>query len=216
MLRHFGFLHDALDANHYTLPFSIQEQFIRYLDLLTQWNKVVNLTSITDPEQMILRHILDSLSIHSYLQGKRVIDIGTGAGLPGIPLALFYPEKSFTLIDSNNKKTRFLTQAVHELKLNNVEVIHTRCENYHPEEAFDSILSRAFASLQVMLETTQHLANESTRFLAMKGIYPTQEIEEISPEFKLLAVQQLIIHGMNAERHLVCLAKEPKKRIEHG
>ena len=95
-------------------------------------------------------------------------------------------------------------------------MIHTRCENYHPEEAFDSILSRAFASLQVMLETTQHLANESTRFLAMKGIYPTQEIEEISPEFKLLAVQQLIIHGMNAERHLVCLAKEPKKRIEHG
>jgi 16S rRNA (guanine527-N7)-methyltransferase len=164
---------------------------------------------------MIFLHILDSLSIHPYLKGEKIIDVGTGAGLPGIPLALFYPEKSFTLIDSNNKKIRFLTQVAYELKLNNVEIIHARCEDYHPAGKFDSILSRAFASIQVMLETTQHLAAVDSLFLAMKGIYPEQEIQGISGEFKLVAVHKLAIHGMKAERHLVCLAKEPRKGIGH-
>jgi 16S rRNA (guanine527-N7)-methyltransferase len=215
MLSHLGFLHEALNANQYALSFRTQEQLIRYLDLLTQWNKVVNLTSITDPEQMVFLHILDSLSIHPYLKGEKIIDVGTGAGLPGIPLALFYPEKSFTLIDSNNKKIRFLTQVAHELKLKNVEIIHARCEDYRPVGKFDSVLSRAFSSIQVMLGTTQHLAAFDGLFLAMKGVYPEQEIREIPVEFKLVAVHRLVIHGMKAERHLVCLAKELRKGIGH-
>lgn len=208
MLRHFGFLNEALQANQYSLSFQVQEQLIRYLDLLMQWNNVFNLTSITNPEEMILLHVLDSLSISSYLHGNRIIDVGTGAGLPGIPLALVHPEKSFTLLDSNGKKCRFLTQVAHELKLSNVEIIHLRGENYQSPQGFDSILSRAFASLQVMLETTQHFVNKHGQFLAMKGVYPEQEIQEIPPGFKLLAVHKLVIHGLKAERHLICLAKE--------
>ncbi|MCD6039247.1 MAG: rsmG [Gammaproteobacteria bacterium] len=203
-----SFLHRMLVDNQYNLSSRIEEQFIHYLHLLTQWNKVFNLTSICLPEEMILLHIVDSLSIHLYLHGNRIIDVGTGAGLPGIPLALLYPAKKFFLIDSNNKKTRFIIQAIHELKLENVEVIHSRCENFHPKQLFDSVLSRAFASLQVMLEATQHLVNENGLFLAMKGTYPKQEIQELSQPFKLLAVHKLTIHGLNAERHLICLAKE--------
>jgi 16S rRNA (guanine527-N7)-methyltransferase len=194
--------------NQYSLSADIEKKFIKYLELLTQWNKVFNLTSIRDPHEMIMLHLLDSLAINPYLHGTRIIDVGTGAGLPGIPLALIQPEKEFVLMDSNSKKTRFLMQAVHELQLTNVEVIHSRCEDLHPRQRFDSILSRAFASLRVMLETTQHLANKDGRFLAMKGIYPESEIQELPQGFKLLAVHNLVIKGLQAKRHLVCLAKE--------
>ena len=208
MLSHADFLHRMLLENQYSLSADIEKKFIKYLELLTQWNKVFNLTSIRDPHEMIMLHLLDSLAINPYLHGTRIIDVGTGAGLPGIPLALIQPEKEFVLMDSNSKKTRFLMQAVHELQLTNVEVIHSRCEDLHPRQRFDSILSRAFASLRVMLETTQHLANKDGRFLAMKGIYPESEIQELPQGFKLLAVHNLVIKGLQAKRHLVCLAKE--------
>ncbi len=211
MLSHSDFLHRMLSDNQYDLPVKIEEQLMHYLDLLARWNKVFNLTSICDPTKMILLHILDSLSIHPYVHGTRIIDVGTGAGLPGIPLALVQPEKQFVLIDSNNKKTRFLTHVVLELKLNNVEIIHSRCEDLHSEKLFDSILSRAFTSLRVMLETTQHLLNRQGVFLVMKGLYPEQEIRDIPQGFELLAVHKLAIQGLNAERHLVCLAKEEDK-----
>lgn len=207
MLKHADFLHRMLLENHYSLSTETEKQLMHYLDLLVQWNKVFNLTSIRGPQKMIMLHLLDSLAIHPYLHGNRIIDVGTGAGLPGIPLAIIQPEKNFVLMDSNSKKTRFLVQVKHELHLENVEIIHSRCEDLHPEHPFDSILSRAFASLQVMLQTTYHLGNEQSQFLAMKGIYPEQEIQELSQEFKLLAVHKLVINGLNAERHLICLAK---------
>lgn len=203
-----NFLHHMLCDNQYDLPASTENQFIHYLDLLTRWNKVFNLTRIQDPKQMVILHLLDSLSIHPYLHGTQIIDVGTGAGLPGIPLALLYPAKKFVLVDSNSKKTRFLTQAVCELKLSNVEIIHARCEDFYPGQRFDSILSRAFASLRVMLEATQHLANQHGQFLAMKGVYPAQEIQDMAPGFKLLNVHKLLIRGLDAERHVVCLVKE--------
>jgi 16S rRNA (guanine527-N7)-methyltransferase len=208
MRSHSGFLHQALLDNGYDLSANTETQFLHYLDLLMQWNKVFNLTAIRDPKEMVLLHILDSLSIHPYLKGDQIIDIGTGAGLPGIPLALFYPLKKFVLLDSNSKKTRFLMQVVHELKLANVEIIHSRCEDFHPEYRFHSILSRAFASLRSMVESTHHLVSQQGQFLAMKGVYPDQEIQALPHEFKLLAVHKLVINGLNAERHLVCLAKE--------
>ncbi len=208
MLNHSSFLHRMLLDNHYDVSVSVEEKFIQYLDLLARWTKVFNLTRIRDPKEMILLHLLDSLAIHPYLHGTRIIDVGTGAGLPGIPLALMHPEKMFVLIDSNSKKTRFLTQAIHTLNLTNVEIIHSRCEDFRPELPFDSIVSRAFASLRVMLEATQHLTDQHGRFLAMKGMYPEQEIQALPQGFKVLATHNLVIHGLDAKRHLVCLAKE--------
>lgn len=200
------FLQNTLHENGYAISSVIQEKILHYLHLIREWNRVFNLTSILEPKEMIMLHILDSLAITPFLHGSKIIDIGTGAGLPGIPLALTQPNKSFVLLDSNNKKTRFLTQVLHDLKISNAQVVHTRVEDFN-KGRFDSILSRAFASLTVMLEATKHLANEYGQFLAMKGVYPEKEIHDIPKEFKLLAVHKLTIKGLDAERHLVCMEK---------
>jgi len=197
----------ALKKNGYDISQSSQDHFLKYLDLLQRWNKAFNLTAITDPEEMVWLHILDSLSIQPYLHGDRIIDVGTGAGLPGIPLALINPEKQFILLDSNSKKTRFLTQAKAELGLQNIEVIHSRCEDFQPDKKFTSIVSRAFSSIRVMLETTQHLLAPEGQFLAMKGVYPEEEINDIPPQFKVVGVHKLIIQGLAALRHLVCIER---------
>jgi 16S rRNA (guanine527-N7)-methyltransferase len=200
-------LQTALKANGCYFSEKTQQQFLNYLHLLQEWNRIYNLTAITEMHDMIYLHLLDSLSINPYFRGTRIIDVGTGAGFPGIPLALINPEKQFVLLDSNSKKTRFLTQAVFDLDIKNIEVIHARCEDYIPEKKFDSVVSRAFASLKHMLENTRHLVAEHGQFLAMKGVYPKQEIEDIPKEFKLIAVHRLMIQGLTAERCLVCLQK---------
>lgn len=205
------FLQTLLQENNYHFSSVQQDRFLHYLHLLRKWNSVFNLTAIRDPHEMILLHLLDSLSINSYLQGTRIIDVGTGAGLPGIPLALVNPEKKFVLLDSNNKKTRFLTQAILELKIKNIDVVHARCENFHAQQGFDCILSRAFASLSEMLVITKHLLKPGGGFLAMKGAYPEQEIRAIPLEFKLLEVYPLVIKGLDAKRHLVCLTVKGQK-----
>jgi len=202
------FLHDALSANQYTFSAEIEEKMGAYLAILRKWNRVYNLTAIRDPKESVMLHILDSLSIRDYLHGERILDVGTGAGLPGIPLALTCPDKQFVLLDSNSKKTRFLTQVLCELALKNVQVVHARAETFKPEKKFDSILSRAFASIQVMLEATQHVLAEQGQFLAMKGVYPAAELMAISPSFEVVAVHKLVINGLAAERHLVCVAKK--------
>jgi 16S rRNA (guanine527-N7)-methyltransferase len=202
------FLHQVLTANGHLFSTELEHQFIFYLQLLQKWNRVFNLTAIRDPKEMVVLHILDSLAVNPYLHGHRILDVGTGAGLPGIPLALLNPEKHFVLLDSNSKKTRFLVQAIAELKLKNVEVVHQRCEDFHPEKCFDTIVSRAFASIEVMLATTAHLCCAKGQFLAMKGVYPEQEMVEISPKFKVVEVHKLNIQGLDAERHLVVCTKE--------
>lgn len=201
------FLHASLIANHHNMAAEIEEKLIAYLELLRKWNRVYNLTAIHDMKESILLHIIDSLSIKPYLHGNHIIDIGTGAGLPGIPLALTMPDKKFTLLDSNSKKTRFLSQVMYELQMKNIEVVHARCEDFNPAQKFDSILSRAFASIQVMLESTQHLLSVEGQFLAMKGVYPDRELTAISPSFEVIAVHKLVITGLEAERHLVCIKK---------
>lgn len=201
-------LQKRLQDNSLVVPKDAQEKMLRYLQLMRDWNRISNLTSVTDPKEMILLHLIDSLSISAYLYGNRIVDVGTGAGLPGIPLAIANPEKTFTLIDSNNKKTRFVQQAVYELSLNNVEVIHTRVEAYQPTIRFDSILSRAFSSLKVMLESTTHFIHPQGQYLAMKGTYPEAEINEMPESFKLIGVHKLSIKGLKAERHLVCIGKK--------
>lgn len=198
-------LSQALLNNQCQVSPLIQDKLVAYLELLQNWNRVYNLTAIRDPQAMVLLHILDSLAINPYLQGNRLIDVGTGAGLPGVPLALLNATKHFVLLDSNNKKTRFLIQVCAELNLKNIEVIHARCEDYHPLDCFDSIISRAFSSLKNMLLATQHFAGINSQFLAMKGTYPKEEIATIPENFMLLKVHDLKISGLDQHRCLVCL-----------
>lgn len=198
-----------INNQHLTTNYTAEqlEQFSQYLDLMLKWNKTYNLTSITNPNEMVVRHLLDSLAINDFLHGSHICDAGSGAGLPGIPLAIVNPDKHFTLIDSNNKKAHFLTQTKIELKLNNIEITHARVEKYQPKKCFDTIVSRAFSSINDMLLQTQHLCCDDGIFLAMKGTYPEKELNEIDPNFEVKWVKKLEIPGLDAERHLVYIYK---------
>ncbi|MBI3570871.1 MAG: 16S rRNA (guanine(527)-N(7))-methyltransferase RsmG [Gammaproteobacteria bacterium] len=187
------------------LPSRIPEKLLDFLELLEKWNKTYNLTAVRDPEQMVPRHLLDSLSVLPYLQGPRVLDIGTGAGLPGIPLALARPDLEFTLLDSNAKKTRFATQALHELGLKNVAVVQERVEKFHPAEKFDTLIARAFASIPDMLAASRHLCAPNGRFLVMKGVFPQEELAAVTNGYRA-EVKALTIPGLDAARHMVILA----------
>ncbi|MFB9886065.1 16S rRNA (guanine(527)-N(7))-methyltransferase RsmG [Balneatrix alpica] len=185
-----------------------QQQLLDYLDLLIKWNQAYNLTAVRDPREMVSRHLLDSLSVHPYLQGQRLIDVGTGAGLPGIPLAILNPDKAFSLLDSNGKRTRFLTQVKMTLGLQNVEVLNTRVESWQPPQPFDTVLSRAFASMQDMVKVTSHLLKPGGLFMAMKGLYPEQEIAALPASLQLEQALALQVPGCEAERHLV-IVRQP-------
>ncbi|MDI1230414.1 MAG: 16S rRNA (guanine(527)-N(7))-methyltransferase RsmG [Methylobacter sp.] len=176
------------------------EQLLCLIKLIEKWNKAYNLTAIRDREEMARLHILDSLAILPYIEGARVIDIGTGAGLPGIPLAICLPEIHFTLLDSNAKKTRFVQQVVLELKLKNVQVLHSRVENYHPEKAYDAVLTRAFASLSDIVKLTSHLLARKGVLLAMKGQNLDAELELIAEKKSVIPVS---VPGTDVDRCLV-------------
>ena len=196
-------LNNGLKDLNLTLSSGQQQKLIDYVELLHKWNKTYNLTAIREPSQMITKHILDSLAINPYLQGDRIIDVGTGAGLPGIPLAINNPDKQFTLLDSNGKKTTFLTQAKAILALENVVVVKHRAESFHPEQCFDTVLSRAFTSVQNMLKMTAHLCCPDGRFLAMKGRYPAQELAELPEGFEVQQAPRVDVPGLFEARHLV-------------
>jgi 16S rRNA (guanine527-N7)-methyltransferase len=196
-------LADGLSALPLELNASVQHQLIDYLQLLVKWNRAYNLTAIRQPEQMVTRHLLDSLVIGPYLQGPRILDVGTGAGLPGIPLALAYPDLQFTLLDSNGKKIRFVTQAVAELGLANVDVIQSRIEAFQPECRFDTITARAFASIEELIHQTTRLLVDNGQYLIMKGVYPVAEVEAMPEGYQVEAVHQLEVPALDAERHLL-------------
>ncbi|WP_455376221.1 16S rRNA (guanine(527)-N(7))-methyltransferase RsmG [Kaarinaea lacus] len=196
-------LHDGLQALGVSLTEQQQSTLINFIALLIKWNKVYNLTAVRDPLKILDRHIIDSLSVLPYLQGTRLIDIGAGAGIPGIPLAVAQSEKQFVLLDSNRKKTRFMQQAKTELSLANVDVVHSRVENYQPDQLFDTVISRAFASLKKMAQWSSHLVNESGVLFAMKGSYPEQEISELANSFEIKAVHKIEYPGLDADRYLV-------------
>jgi 16S rRNA (guanine527-N7)-methyltransferase len=197
----------GLKAMDLEFPAPIPAQLIAYLQLLEKWNRHYNLTAVRDPEQMVPRHLLDSLSLLPFLKGPRVLDIGTGAGLPGIPLALACPELQFTLLDSNVKKLTFVRQAVHELGLRNIEVVQTRSEKFAPAEKFDTLTARAFSSLEELLTVAAHLCAAGGRILAMKGVYPTEELAAVGDNYRI-EVKALTVPGLEAARHLVLL--EPR------
>ncbi|UJS25872.1 16S rRNA (guanine(527)-N(7))-methyltransferase RsmG [Thiothrix winogradskyi] len=175
----------------------------RYLQLLQRWNKVYNLTAVRDPAEMQSLHIADSLSVAPYLRGTTCLDVGSGAGLPGIPLAIIQPQRQFTLLDTNGKKTRFMQQAVLELGLSNVTVIQTRVESWQPVRCFDAIISRAFASLQDFVTFTGKHACENGILYAMKGRYPDSELAELPSGWQVMAQHTLHVPDLDAERHLL-------------
>lgn len=191
----------ALDADK-------QRQLLAYLALLIKWNKAYNLTAVRDPDEMVSRHLLDSLSIVPYAEaGDNWLDVGSGGGMPGVPLAIMFPERAFTLLDSNGKKTRFLTQVKLELKLANLEVVHARVEQFQPSIAFDGITSRAFSSLEDFASWTRHLGNAETRWLAMKGVQPDDELQRLPEDFRLDACHVLKVPGCQGQRHLLILRR---------
>jgi 16S rRNA (guanine527-N7)-methyltransferase len=187
---------------------NIETQVNHYFSLLETWNKTFNLTAITTREEMITHHLQDSLSVLPYITGKRLLDVGTGAGFPGMILAIAKPDLEVTLLDSAGKKTRFLQQVRAALKLTQVTVVHSRVEDYHPEQLFDQVISRAFSSLTKFLTCTEHLCRPGGQFLAMKGQCPLDEIAAISDRFTVTAVNRLDVPGLAAERHLVIIEKK--------
>lgn len=201
---------NQLSQNHLSMNEVMSKKLIEYVLLLHKWNQIHNLTSIRDPLQMLSKHIIDSLSISAYLQGPRILDVGTGAGLPGIPLAITHPQFRFTLLDSNGKKTRFLTHVLQTLMIPNIDIISVRVEKHRPENCFNSLISRAFSQLNEFLQKTKHLCCENGIFLAMKGQYPTEEIRTLDTHFKLIEIKSLQIAGLDEKRHLLIIS------LNHG
>lgn len=185
------------------------EQLLAYLALLIKWNKAYNLTAVRDPNEMVSRHLLDSLSVVPFVAeaGDNWLDVGSGGGMPGIPLAILFPERQFTLLDSNGKKTRFLTQVKLELKLANLQVIHSRVEAFTPAVPFSGICSRAFSSLEDFSNWTRHLGDGDTRWLAMKGVHPDDELQALPADFRLTATHVLKVPGCQGQRHLLILRR---------
>lgn len=180
-----------------------------YIQLLVKWNRAYNLTAIRDPHQMVSYHLLDSLVLaHHFSERDRcILDVGSGAGLPGIPLSILFPDKHFTLLDSNGKKTRFIVQTTIELELPNCSAVNTRVENFSPEQGFDVVVSRAFASIRDFFVGAHHLLGEQGRLYAMKGKYPYRELEELAAGAQIVQVEKLLVPFLDEERHLVVLSK---------
>jgi 16S rRNA (guanine527-N7)-methyltransferase len=193
-------LERGLEAMKLPLPEESIDKLMGFLEMMVKWNRVYNLSAIKEPDQMVSLHLLDSLSVNPFLHGERCIDVGTGAGLPGIPLAITNPKIDFALLDSNSKKTRFIQQACIELGLKNVLPLHERVETYQPEQKFDTVLARAFTALPDLLTKTRHLLQDGGKLLAMKS----KETEALGREdFQFDGVESLDIAGLEATRNLV-------------
>jgi len=186
---------------------SQHSQLLAYLALLIKWNKAYNLTAVRNPDEMVSRHLLDSLSVVRFVEGERQLDVGSGGGMPGIPLAILFPDMKITVLDSNGKKTRFLTQVKLELALSNLEVIHSRAEAFQPMLPFNGIISRAFSSLEDFTQWTRHMGDSDTRWLAMKGLHPAEELVALPADFTLESAQALAVPGCQGQRHLLILRR---------
>lgn len=204
-------LASGLEALSLNLADNQQQQLVEFVLLIDKWNKAYNLTSVRCPKQMMVKHILDSLAIVPHLTGENIIDVGTGPGLPGMPLAIAFPDKTFTLLDSLGKRVRFMTQCVHTLKLTNVTPVNSRVENHVGDKPYDIVLSRAFASLKDMLHWCEHLVDSDGQFLALKGQFPQSEIDEVSDHFQVVNIENITVPNLDGERHLVWLRKTQQR-----
>ena len=188
-----------------TLPDGAEAKLLAYLALLDKWNRVYNLTAVRDTERMVSHHLLDSLAAVPFFPGGRVLDVGSVGGLPGIPLAIARPEWRVTLIDSIAKKTAFLLQAKAELGLANLQVVTGRVEDFRPEAGYDVVTSRAFSDLRAFVTLTRHLLGPGGRWLAMKGLYPHEEVAMLPDGVRVSADHALVVPGLEASRHLIVL-----------
>ncbi len=201
-------LHDGAQSMQFNLSVEQENALLDYLALFAKWNRTYNLSAIRQFDEMLNKHLLDSLSIAFHVQAsnhQRFIDVGTGGGLPGIPMAICFPERHFTLLDSAGKKTRFLFQVKQALSLTNVEIKNCRVEDYEPSEKFDVVVSRAFASLEDMTESCAHLLTQNGKFWAMKGLIPKQELSEVEKRYKVEHCFELQVPGNIGERCLIVL-----------
>jgi 16S rRNA (guanine527-N7)-methyltransferase len=182
------------------------QRILSYLDLLERWNKTYNLTAIRKPDEMVSRHLLDSLSVLPWVNTSSLLDAGTGAGLPGVPLAIMRPHMQVTLLDSAGKKVRFLRHVKRQLKLENIDPRQERLEAYRPENAPQAIISRAFSSLQKFATASRHLLSADAKLLAMKGRYPENEISMLEDWIRVDSVEKLVLPGLQEQRHLVIMS----------
>jgi 16S rRNA (guanine527-N7)-methyltransferase len=184
-----------------------RERLLAYVELLAHWNRTYNLTAIREPERMLTHHVLDSLSALPWVRGPRVLDVGSGGGLPGIPLALVAPQLSVTLLDSNSKKTAFLVHAVGALGLTQVEVAHARAEQFAPVRHYDTVVSRAFSDLRDFVQRTAAFATPASgRLVAMKGVLPHEELAQLDGLATLEAAHPVTVPGVEGQRHILVLA----------
>ncbi|RBW52121.1 16S rRNA (guanine(527)-N(7))-methyltransferase RsmG [Marinobacter sp. F3R11] len=205
-------LREGLAEMELSLSDEQQKKLLAFLALLNKWNKAYNLTAVRNEGEMVSRQLLDSLSILPWVTTERLLDVGAGGGLPGIPLAIAFPEKHFTLLDSNGKKTRFLNQCILELGLANVEVIHGRAEDCAPEKPFSQISSRAFTALDNLVDWCGGLLANDGRFLAMKGLYPDDEVAALPGGWQVSSSHSLKVPGADGERHLLIVTRTEQSR----
>jgi 16S rRNA (guanine527-N7)-methyltransferase len=201
-------LEDSLKDSDLVVTQEKQLQLINYVLLMHKWNKTYNLTSVRDPRDMVIKHIVDSIAVAPFLDKIRYIDVGTGPGLPGIPLAIMCPDKQFVLLDSLGKRVRFMRQVAYELKIANIQPVQSRVEDFVPDVEIDGVLSRAFASLKDMLHWCQHLVDSHGVFIALKGQLPTNELEELPLGFILQETIKLNVPGLDGERHIVKIKRQ--------
>lgn len=198
----------GLAALGLTLGEDTQQRLLDYIALIEKWNRVYSLTAIREPGKMVSHHLLDSLAVAPHLQARRLLDVGSGAGLPGIPLALAQPDMQVTLLDSNHKKAAFLNQALIELDLKNARVCAERVESWQTQDRFDVIISRAFSDIGEFVRSARHLLAPKGVFAAMKGLHPYEEIDKLPPGCKVQQVLPLAIPGLKGARHLVLIGLE--------
>lgn len=205
-------LDKGLQDQGLNLPEDQRDTLLQFLDLLHRWNQVYNLTAVRDPQKMVIRHLLDSLTLLPFLEAaENIADLGSGGGLPGIPLAICCPEKQFTLIDSNSKKTRFLVHASTVLKLSNVSVIHTRTQDYRPEKLFDALMARAFATPAKIISIGGHLCRSDGQLLLMAGVLEELDVSG-SKEFLLQSTTPVRVYNEPANRHILIFKRLPKDK----
>ncbi len=204
----------GLEAMELVIDENAMGRLIALINLLSKWNKAYNLTAIRDESMMVSHHLLDSLSILPFLHGAHILDVGTGAGFPGLPLAICCPQREFALVDSNGKKVRFVRAVKRELGLKNVEVVQARVEELDAQRRYSCILTRAFSSLQEIISLTGHLCSDTGRALAMKGRLPQQELEKNLGRFKVTNSVKLKVPSIQAERHLIIMEPQDDATVQ--